>query len=192
MKKYLIALFWFSLTCAACYNTKKAERQINKALIKYPVIVAQIARTAFPCIVLKLDTIFKVVDTTIWIECPTVGIDTSIANIDSSHTLTGKSPILSKYTHNRIQNKVPIKISLRIPTITKTIEDSAQIELLTNYIDSQNLEIEKIKKQKADSEKQIAILEKKIITKNRIILILSLLIALPILAFLLKALYKLR
>ena len=178
MKKYLIALFWFSLTCAACSNSKKAAQQTQKALIKYPDVVAKIARTAFPCIVLKLDTVFKVRDTTIWIECPTITIADSIKVHD---TINIKRTI-----------KVPVTLPIRTITITKTIEDSAQIELLTNYIDSQNLEIEKIKKQKADSEKQIAILEKKIITKNRIILILSLLIALPILIFFLKALYKLR
>lgn len=176
MKNYIIALLWFSLTCAACYNTKKAERQTHKALIEYPEVVAKVARTAFPCILKKSDTTITNIDTVIVINCPEFTIKDSINIHDTI----------------RINRTVKVPIKLPVRTIINTIEDSAKIELLLSYVESQNLEVEELSKINAAGIVQSSISAKKIAAKNKIIFILSLLITIPILIFFLKALYKLR
>ena len=189
MKNYILLLLFVAATFSACFTMHRAEQQTQKALIKYPVIVAKIARGAFPCILVKSDTIFKVVDTTIWIECPTS--NDPIAIINDNTTLVNDSSIMFTHAHNRVY-KVPVTLPMRTITITKTIEDSAKIELLLSYVESQNLEVEKLTKINASSKDQVASLEAVIKSKNRLILILSILNALPILFFILKKLYKLR
>lgn len=50
--KYLILLVFLS----SCYGMNKAKQQTSKALNKYPIVVADIARNAFPCIPNELDS----------------------------------------------------------------------------------------------------------------------------------------
>lgn len=55
--KYIIL---FLIVLSSCYGPKKAEQQTDKALDKYPKIVAKIARDAFPCDSIGTDsTAFK-------------------------------------------------------------------------------------------------------------------------------------
>lgn len=50
--KYIILL----LVLTSCYTQKKAEQQSNKALDKYPEVIANIARKSFPCITTETDS----------------------------------------------------------------------------------------------------------------------------------------
>lgn len=50
--RYLIVLLLFT----SCYSARKATEQTNKALVRYPAVVAKVARTAFPCIPVITDS----------------------------------------------------------------------------------------------------------------------------------------
>jgi hypothetical protein len=47
--KYTLILIAAALGLASCYNQRKAEQQTQKALGRYPAVVADVARAAFPC-----------------------------------------------------------------------------------------------------------------------------------------------
>jgi hypothetical protein len=107
------------LLLSACYGSKKAEKQVGKALYYHPEIVATIARNAFPCYNVKVDTITN--DKLIYIDCP--------AAIHDSVIIQGHDTIKLKFT-----KFVKVPYSLPQITIYKSIEDSAKIKLLQNQI----------------------------------------------------------
>jgi hypothetical protein len=137
------------LILVSCYNTKKAEKQVNKALLNYPDAVATIARNAFPCTTTKLDTV-SVTDTIIEVaECPEQDYI-----INTNHDTVWIDKVATKII------KVPIKVPVRTVTITKTIEDSAKIKLLQTSFKEMDAVIIK---QNATIEAQ----DKKIARKNK-------------------------
>jgi hypothetical protein len=107
------------LVLSACYGTKKAEKQVGKALYYHPEIVAKIARNAFPCYNVKFDTITN--DKLIYIDCPEA--------IHDSVIIKGNDTIKLKFTKF-------VKVPYNLPQITiyKSIEDSAKIKLLQQQI----------------------------------------------------------
>ena len=64
MKQLLIALA--AIAFFSCNGVKKATRQTNHALVFYPAVVANIARTAFPCYVIKTENKIDSADYKIW------------------------------------------------------------------------------------------------------------------------------
>lgn len=68
--KYLFNTVTIIIVLNSCYTKKKAITQTNKALLNYPAVVANIARTAFPCDTVNIDStdfnadVFMIMNTT--------------------------------------------------------------------------------------------------------------------------------
>lgn len=116
--RYLI----FIILLSGCYNAKKAQKQVNKALLEYPDKVATIARDAFPCITVASDTV-TVTDTLLdFIDCPEA---------------PGPEYIRDTVMTNNVKTvyvKIPGKVQVKTVTVTQRIEDSAKIKLLSSAI----------------------------------------------------------
>jgi hypothetical protein len=128
-----IALIVFSATIGGCYTQKKATEQTNKALIKYPAVVAKIARDAFPCVTLKADTLVSVKDSLIYIDCPDTGGNGSAEDFAGKDTV-----IITKV--NTLPGKVirvPVTLPVSTVTIVQKVEDSAKIFLLTKQLEAE-------------------------------------------------------
>lgn len=106
----------------SCYNAKKAQKQVNKALLEYPDKVATIARDAFPCITIASDTV-RVTDTLLdFIDCPENPLpeykrDTIVIN-----------GVKTVYV------KVPAKVQVKTVIVTNKIEDSAKLKVLNKMV----------------------------------------------------------
>ena len=76
---FRVLLLWLGIVCllSGCYNSKVAQRQVDKAILKEPQVAATELRKAFPCVILtKVDTVINNKDTTIYFECPEIYPDT--------------------------------------------------------------------------------------------------------------------
>jgi len=142
--RYLI----FIILLSGCYNAKKAQKQVNKALLEYPEKVAKVARDAFPCITTASDTV-TVTDTLLdFIDCPEAPGPEFIRDtvvVDNIQTVTVR---------------VPGKTQIKTVTVTQRIEDSAKIKLLTSAIADRDQQIDE---NKSEIKKQ----DKKISRKNK-------------------------
>lgn len=115
----LFKLLFVLVIFSSCYNAHKAQKQVYKALDKYPEIVAITARRSFPCYEVKIDTITN--DKLIYIDCPSA--------IHDSVIIKGHDTIKLNYTKY-------VKVPYTLPqiTIVKSIEDSAKIKILQEQI----------------------------------------------------------
>lgn len=163
MRQSLIVLAAIALF--SCYDTKKATKQTNRALLNYPAVVATIARNSFPCISLKSDTTITQIDTVVIVDCP-----------DFSETVHDTLRINKTI-------KVPITLPIRTISVLKIVEDSAKIKILQSIIDTRDATIIKLQATIADSERKIE-------TKNKWIIGLGLSILLSILGFVFKTIIK--
>jgi hypothetical protein len=141
---YILAL----LLLTGCYNAKKAQKQVNKALLEYPDKVATIARDAFPCITTASDTV-TVTDTLFdFIDCPEAP---GPEYVRDTVVISGIKTVTVK---------VPGKTQVKTVTVTQRIEDSAKIKLLTSAIADRDQQIDE---NKSEIKKQ----DKKISRKNK-------------------------
>lgn len=117
MQRLRLALVVVAMS--GCYSAHKATKQVGKALLHHPEIVATIARGAFPCTVVKVDTIIN--DRLITIDCP--------ATVYDSVVIRGRDTVRTTATKF-------LKVPYSLPQITiyKSIEDSAKIKLLQDQI----------------------------------------------------------
>jgi hypothetical protein len=53
----IIVIALLCLVAFSCYNAKKATKQVNKAAVSYPGLIADKAAVMFPCVPLKGDTV---------------------------------------------------------------------------------------------------------------------------------------
>ena len=142
--RYLIIL----LLLTGCYNAKKAQKHVNKALLEYPDKVATIARDAFPCITTASDTV-TVTDTLLdFIDCPEAP---GPEYVRDTVVISGVKTVTVK---------VPGKTQVKTVTVTQRIEDSAKIKLLNSAIAARDATISD---QGATIKKQ----DKKISRKNK-------------------------
>ena len=180
MNKILIITI-ASLAIASCYTIPKADRQIHKALRKYPTVVAKIARDAFPCIITKSDTLISYTDTTIVVNCPT-GNDFEGGDISSSGEVI-KHDTLNIHDTFPHFIKVPIKIPFKTIDITQHIADSAQNKVLQAGIDNLNMTIAKMQHTiESDTET--------IKSKNKMLLYLWLALAVGLVGIIVKLIIK--
>ena len=170
MKQLLIALAAIALF--SCYNTKTAIKQTNHALVFFPAVVAKIARTAFPCISLKSDTVITNIDTVVIVDCPDFKEPDSVQIKVHDTVKIGRTTI-----------KVPVTLPIRTITILKVVEDSAKIKMLQSGIDARDLTIAKLQKDNGSLNEAIK-------RKNKWILYLWLAVALSIVGIILKLLIK--
>lgn len=129
MKQALLSLL-IAVAIVGCYTQKKATEQTQKALIKYPEVVANIARTAFPCVTTKSDTIVTSKDSIVFIECPETPDNPAPEYIRDTVTNT-----ITKYVKGATQfYKVPVTLPIRTITVIQKVKDSAEIYLLTKEV----------------------------------------------------------
>lgn len=141
---YILAL----LLLTGCYNAKKAQKQVNKALLEYPDKVATIARDAFPCITTASDTV-TVTDTLFdFIDCPEAP---GPEYVRDTVVISGIKTVTVK---------VPGKTQVKTVTVTQRIEDSAKIKLLNSAIAARDVTI-------SDQGQTILKQDKKISRKNK-------------------------
>lgn len=169
----LVAGAAFLICFGGCYNSQKATKQTNKALIKFPAVVAKIARDAFPCIVVKSDTSYNYYDTTIMADCPAVPIIKDTVKIYFS------LPSIPKII------QVPVKVEVPARTITIKIIDSAFNKICQLSKDSFSIQNAALQTKLTDAQATIK-------TKNKILLWLYIIIGLSITTFILKLIYKFR
>src|SRR4051794_33434030 len=96
----------------SCYGPKKAQRQVSKALVKQPTVVAKIARDAFPCVPIRFDTTITDHDTTVVIECPDFSSEEGDDYFSTPDTMVKRNVI------TRIV-KVPVTLPVQTITITR-------------------------------------------------------------------------
>lgn len=112
MKKALVCLL---IVAAGCYTPKKADKQLAKAMDKYPEKVAELCKDEYPCKPGKSDTVEKVYYDLIEVECPDYP--------DAIHDTIRDT--LKKESVRIIKVKVPVKGKETI--ITQYLVDSALV-----------------------------------------------------------------
>lgn len=157
---FLSVIIIFITLILSCnkYTEKAATKEVNKAYINYPKVIAKIAKDAYPCIVVKKDTIITYTDSTYYVDCPDIS-STTAADYLGPDTITITKTLPGK------KIRVPIYLPSKIITITKYIEDSAKIFQLSDAIHTLTNEAAKLNE---DKEK----LEAKVAKKNKYLLYL--------------------
>lgn len=127
----LITLVYFT-TCgialSGCYTPSKAAKQIDHAIDKYPKIAAERTRAHFPCVTTSADTLIFTKDSLILVDCPDVDQPTGYINDTVWLTKIDKFPVTKTI-------KVPVHLPVQYITVTKKVEDSAKIFILTAETD---------------------------------------------------------
>ena len=150
---FVVIIFLTLLTSCSKYTELTATKDVNRAYVNHPKVVAKIARDAFPCIEKKNDTLINYRDSLVYIECPEISTATPIDYLGTDTVVITKSKTV----------RVPIYMPIKTVTVTKFIEDSAKIMQLNSGL----LEaINETAKQKDYGES----LEAKIKSKNKYIL----------------------
>jgi hypothetical protein len=167
LKKLIVAILFLSvviifltlLTSCNKYTLPKAEKQVNKAYLTYPPMVATKTRDWFPCIVNKKDTIITYVDSLIYIDCPSI-VNGNATEYISSDTVYIKQIV----TQNKVV-KVPVYLPIKTITVIQKVEDSAKIFQLNDALLNSTNET-------AKANEGIEKLETKIAKKNKYLLYL--------------------
>jgi len=102
-----------------CYTQFKAIKQVDKALARYPQIVAKIAQDSFPCNIIRIDTLISVNDTTLLLDCP-------VRDTISVHDTV----------HNTVDKKLYVKLPYKTIYITKVLESTARLVIVKASLDS--------------------------------------------------------
>lgn len=125
MKLLTSTLLTLLLIISGCYTAKKADKAIDKAQRNYPEVVANKARSLYPCTTTKQDTAYIQHDTIIEIPCPEVPIVVDTLSLRDTLVLSNTKRI-----------KVPVRVNIPTRTITKYIEDSAKIYVLNSELNT--------------------------------------------------------
>jgi hypothetical protein len=107
------------LLLGGCYTQFKAIKQVDKALARYPQIVAKIAQDSFPCNIIRIDTLISVNDTTLLLDCP-------VRDTISVHDTV----------HNTVDKKLYVKLPYKTIYITKVLESTARLVIVKASLDS--------------------------------------------------------
>jgi hypothetical protein len=115
---YVLFLLLIIVSHSGCYSSKKASKQMDKAISKYPVLAAEKTRDRFPCTDGKIDTVVTTNYELLEVECPgdtTLILDTVTNEVIRTIIKPGKT----------VYKESPVK------TITRTVkvEDSAKVYL---------------------------------------------------------------
>lgn len=121
MKKIILCLILFSCS---------AEKKLNKIYVNNPNLVAEKTRDWFPCVTTKMDTTFNIVDSLIYIECPTVKTRYKTDTIFSTV-------------------KVPVNMPVKYIYIKQKVEDNAKIFVRDQVIEDKSNKLEKTETQVA-------------------------------------------
>ena len=167
LKRLIIAILFLSvviifltlLTSCSKYTLPMAEKEVNKAYLTYPPMVAGKTRDWFPCIVNKRDTIISYVDSIIYVDCP------SIFNGTANEYISSDTVYIDKIvTQNKVV-KVPVYLPIKTITVIQKIEDSAKIFQLNDALLTSTNET-------ANANDSIEKLEAKVAKKNKYLLYL--------------------
>lgn len=140
--KYILGVIFATFVLVSCYTDKKATKQIEKAMDRKPELALEKFRAKYPCVQTGSDTTIVIKDTTIEVEVECPDADTTFVR-DTIKTVNNKVII----------KRVPVKVQLPAQVITKYIEDSSKIKLLT-------LKIERLKAENTDLKERVTNLRK--------------------------------
>lgn len=138
MKQALLSLL-IAVAIVGCYTPKKATEQTQKALIKYPGVVADVARTAFPCVTTESDTVITTQDSLIYIDCPD---NTVVTTADYTWPDTVVKVVRLPGSVKTV--RVPVTLPVRTITVTNKVEDSAKIFLITAELAKASKEVDRL------------------------------------------------
>lgn len=111
-----------------CYTEQKATDAVNKADVKFPQVVAKLARDKYPCTdLLKPDTATAIItkDSLIYVDCPELVPGDYVPPI--GYKIDTIKVHDSIYKLVRVPINLPVKVEIQ--TITKWFEDSSKIKL---------------------------------------------------------------
>lgn len=134
---YIVLAFILVAFLASCYTPSKAKQHTQKALIKYPGVVADIARTAFPCVTVGADTVITTQDSLIYIDCP----DNTVV---TATDYTGPGTVVKVVRLPGKTVRVPVTLPVRTITVTTKVEDSAKIFLITAELAKASKEVDRL------------------------------------------------
>ena len=133
------------------FSCSTPEKLVNKALSKDRAKVAEITRAEFPCVDLKVDTVTVTDSLYEFVECPEETSDYAPARIDTL-TVNGETVYRTRTV------KVPVLVTGKTHYITKTVEDSAKIYLLSNDLSKKDKTINDLTNKVQKQKKAIRIL----------------------------------
>lgn len=155
----VVIIFLTLLTSCSKYTLPMAEKEVNKAYLTYPPMVAGKTRDWFPCIINKKDTIITYVDSLIYIDCP------SIINGTANEYISNDTVYINKIvTQNKVV-KVPVYLPIKTITIIQKVEDSAKMFVLNDVLQA-------VENETAILNDDVKKLEAKIAKKNKYLLYL--------------------
>lgn len=127
--KYVSIIALFGLFSCSRYTEPTALKQTTKANDKYPESIAKLVRSWYPCTTTETNTVIEKRDSIIYIDCPDLPVIVHEPNdtiyLDHAANNTVYSPQIKTV-------RVPVHLPIEIRYITKWVEDSAKIFVLTN------------------------------------------------------------
>lgn len=117
----LIALI-FICSCSR-YTEPTAIKQTTKANDKYPESIAKLVRGWYPCTITETNTVIETRDSIVYVDCP----DLPQIIHEPGDTVYSTQTVVKTV-------KVPVHLPIEIRYITKWVEDSAKIFVLTKEL----------------------------------------------------------
>jgi len=128
MKHILTIITIVCLFSCSRYTEPTAIKQTTKANDKYPESIAKLVRGWYPCTITEINTVIEKRDSIVYIDCPDLPVIVHEPNdtIYLTHAAnnTAYSPQIKTV-------RVPVHLPIEIRYITKWVEDSAKIFILT-------------------------------------------------------------
>jgi len=140
MKLITSTILTLLLIISGCYTAKKADKAIDKAQRNYPEVVANKARSLYPCTTTKQDTTYLTHDTIIEIPCPEVPIIVDTLLLRDTLVISNTKRI-----------NVPVRVKIPTQTITKYVEDSAKIYVLNSELKTATAHITRLETKLQDT-----------------------------------------
>ena len=121
------SLIWVLVWASSCskYTEPTAIKQTTKANDKYPESIAKLVRGWYPCTITETNTVIETRDSIVYVDCP----DLPQIIHEPSDTVYWDR-VVNKVEVKTV--KVPVHLPVEIRYITKWVEDSAKIFVLTN------------------------------------------------------------
>jgi hypothetical protein len=119
MKHIVIISLIFICSCSK-YTEPTAIKQTTKANDKYPESVAKLVRGWYPCTTTEVNTVIETRDSIVYVDCP----DLPQIIHEPNDTIYSTQAVLKTI-------KVPVHLPVEIRYITKWVEDSAKIFIMT-------------------------------------------------------------
>jgi len=123
LNRVLIMCALLVLVVALAISCTTPRQMVEKAYVKDPNAVAEIARDKFPCtVLLKTDTTTMVRDSVVFIDCPEQPVQPGQIFHDT---------LINVVSGGVRTVRVPVHLPIEIKYVNRYFEDSAKIRLIT-------------------------------------------------------------